>query len=78
LDDGVAKQDDPRALGKALTGPLGTLWCYRIAPSAKFKKALREFSFFRLGAAAKFIGDGRRLSNTPTRKLSFLAAPVSS
>jgi len=30
LDDRVAKQDDPRALGKALSGPLGTLWRYRI------------------------------------------------
>jgi mRNA interferase RelE/StbE len=30
MDDRVAKQDDPRALGKALTGPLGTLWRYRI------------------------------------------------
>ncbi|MFZ0770236.1 MAG: type II toxin-antitoxin system RelE/ParE family toxin [Candidatus Sulfotelmatobacter sp.] len=30
LDDRVAKQEDPRALGKALTGPLGTLWRYRI------------------------------------------------
>jgi mRNA interferase RelE/StbE len=30
LDDRVAKQDDPRTLGKALTGPLGTLWRYRI------------------------------------------------
>jgi mRNA interferase RelE/StbE len=30
LDDRVAKQDDPRTLGKALTGPLGTLWRYKI------------------------------------------------
>lgn len=30
LDDRVAKQDDPRKLGKALSGPLGTLWRYRI------------------------------------------------
>jgi len=30
LDDRVATQDDPRALGKALMGPLGTLWRYRI------------------------------------------------
>jgi mRNA interferase RelE/StbE len=30
LDDRVAKQEDPRTLGKALTGPLGTLWRYRI------------------------------------------------
>lgn len=30
LDDRVAKQDDPRTLGKALTGPLGTLWRYRV------------------------------------------------
>jgi mRNA interferase RelE/StbE len=30
LDERVAKQDDPRALGKALAGPLGTLWRYRI------------------------------------------------
>ncbi len=30
LDDRVAKQEDPRTLGKALTGSLGTLWRYRI------------------------------------------------
>jgi mRNA interferase RelE/StbE len=30
LDDRVAKQPDPRALGKALSGPLGTLWRFRI------------------------------------------------
>jgi len=30
LDDRVAKQDNPRTFGKALTGPLGTLWRYRI------------------------------------------------
>ena len=30
LDDRVAKQDNPRTLGKALTGPLGTLWRDRI------------------------------------------------
>lgn len=30
MDDRVAKHEDPRALGKALTGVLGTLWRYRI------------------------------------------------
>ncbi len=30
LDDRVAQQEDPRTLGKALSGPLGTLWRYRI------------------------------------------------
>jgi len=30
LDERVAKQDDPRNLGKPLTGPLGTLWRYPI------------------------------------------------
>jgi mRNA interferase RelE/StbE len=30
LDHRIAKQEDPRTLGKALTGPLGTLWRYRI------------------------------------------------
>jgi mRNA interferase RelE/StbE len=30
LDDRVAKQEDPRALGKALSGPPGTLWRYRV------------------------------------------------
>jgi mRNA interferase RelE/StbE len=30
MDERVAKQEDPRTLGKALTGPLGTLWRYRI------------------------------------------------
>lgn len=26
----VASLDDPRTMGKALTGPLGDLWCYRV------------------------------------------------
>jgi mRNA interferase RelE/StbE len=30
MDDRVAKQEDPRSLGKALTGALGTLWRYRV------------------------------------------------
>ncbi len=30
MDNRVARQEDPRSLGKALTGPLGTLWRYRI------------------------------------------------
>jgi mRNA interferase RelE/StbE len=30
MDDRVARQEDPRALGKALTGTLGTLWRYRV------------------------------------------------
>lgn len=30
LDDRVAKADDPRRLGKALTGPLGDRWRYRV------------------------------------------------
>jgi mRNA interferase RelE/StbE len=30
MDNRVAKQEDPRALGKALRGPLGTLWRYRV------------------------------------------------
>ncbi|MFZ1010836.1 MAG: type II toxin-antitoxin system RelE/ParE family toxin [Candidatus Sulfotelmatobacter sp.] len=30
LDDRVARQEDPRSLGKALKGVLGTLWCYRV------------------------------------------------
>ena len=30
LDDRIAKQEDPHIIGKALTGPLGTLWRYRV------------------------------------------------
>jgi len=30
MDNRVAKQEDPRALGKALSGPLGSLWRYRV------------------------------------------------
>ncbi|MFY9741127.1 MAG: type II toxin-antitoxin system RelE/ParE family toxin [Candidatus Sulfotelmatobacter sp.] len=30
MDDRVATQEDVRTLGKALSGPLGTLWRYRI------------------------------------------------
>lgn len=30
MDDKIASLDDPRMRGKALTGPLGELWRYRI------------------------------------------------
>lgn len=30
LDERIAGRDDPRSTGKALTGPLGGLWRYRI------------------------------------------------
>lgn len=30
VDERLAAHDDPRELGKALSGPLGTLWSYRI------------------------------------------------
>jgi mRNA interferase RelE/StbE len=30
LDDKIAPLDDPRTRGKALSGPLGDLWRYRI------------------------------------------------
>lgn len=30
MDNRVAKQEDPRSLGKSLSGPLGALWRYRI------------------------------------------------
>ena len=30
LDNRVAPQEDPRTAGKALSGPLGALWRYRI------------------------------------------------
>ena len=30
LDGRVAKHQDPRTLGKSLTGPLGMLWRYRV------------------------------------------------
>jgi mRNA interferase RelE/StbE len=30
MENRVAKHEDPRALGKSLTGSLGTLWRYRI------------------------------------------------
>ena len=30
MDNRVAKQEDPRTIGKALTGPLGSLWRYRV------------------------------------------------
>jgi mRNA interferase RelE/StbE len=30
MDDRVATLDNPRATGKALTGPLGGLWRYRV------------------------------------------------
>ena len=31
LDERVAQRDDPRSTGKALTGPLGGLWRYRVS-----------------------------------------------
>jgi mRNA interferase RelE/StbE len=30
MDERVAKHEDPRAIGKALTGALGALWRYRV------------------------------------------------
>ena len=30
MDERVASRNDPRRLGKALKGPLGDLWCYRV------------------------------------------------
>jgi len=30
MDERVASSDDPRAIGKALKGPLGELWRYRV------------------------------------------------
>lgn len=30
MDERVAPSDDPRQLGKALKGPLGELWSYRV------------------------------------------------
>ena len=30
MDERVARLDDPRSMGKALTGPLGRLWRYRV------------------------------------------------
>ena len=30
MDERVASLGDPRAAGKALRGPLGGLWCYRV------------------------------------------------
>ena len=30
MDNRVAKQEDPRTIGKALAGPLGSLWRYRV------------------------------------------------
>lgn len=29
--DNLAKQENPRDMGKALSGPMGTLWSYRLA-----------------------------------------------
>lgn len=30
MDERVAASDDPRQVGKALKGPLGDLWSYRV------------------------------------------------
>ena len=30
MDERIASLDDPRAMGKGLTGPLGGLWRYRV------------------------------------------------
>ena len=30
MDKRVSSSSDPRSLGKALHGPLGDLWCYRV------------------------------------------------
>jgi mRNA interferase RelE/StbE len=33
MDERIASGNDPRRLGKALKGPLGDLWCYRVLSS---------------------------------------------
>jgi mRNA interferase RelE/StbE len=30
MDERIASRDDPRSMGKTLTGPLGGLWRYRV------------------------------------------------
>jgi mRNA interferase RelE/StbE len=30
MDERIASSNDPHSLGKALKGPLGDLWCYRV------------------------------------------------
>ena len=30
MDERVATRDDPRSIGRALTGPMGGLWRYRV------------------------------------------------
>jgi mRNA interferase RelE/StbE len=30
MDERIAPRDDPRTIGKALKGPLGEFWCYRV------------------------------------------------
>ena len=30
MDERVAPRDDPRSIGRALTGPMGGLWRYRV------------------------------------------------
>jgi mRNA interferase RelE/StbE len=30
LDERIAPNEDPRRIGKAIKGPLGDLWCYRV------------------------------------------------
>ncbi|WP_349294012.1 type II toxin-antitoxin system mRNA interferase toxin, RelE/StbE family [Pseudomonas sp. MWU12-2345] len=30
MDERIEGRGDPRSTGKALTGPLGGLWCYRV------------------------------------------------
>ena len=53
LLDRVATQDDPRGIGKALTGPLKSYWSYRVGDH----RLLCEFLDQRLVSLVVKIGD---------------------
>jgi mRNA interferase RelE/StbE len=57
MDERVAKLEDPRTVGKALSGPLGTLWRYRIGDY----RAICEIQDTRVTVLVLHIGHRREV-----------------
>jgi mRNA interferase RelE/StbE len=57
MDERVAASDDPRLVGKALKGPLGDLWSYRVGDF----RILRDFQDGRLIVLVLQVGDRREV-----------------
>lgn len=57
MDERVAESDDPRTMGKALKGPLGELWRYRVGDY----RVICDIQDGRLTVLALQIGNRREI-----------------